>query len=144
MSKKKFKMPTVELRDKEFTLEPLGIETIYELIEDVEKISSKVVDSLGVENFDITKTGQLSKMKQIKIALIAFKKSKEEVYRILEELLGVDEEELKDRNKFPPSTVVKVVKVAYNEHPDIVEFRGVLKNAFKGEIMEKIKEMKDK
>lgn len=112
------KMPKVELRGKEYELQPLGLLVVYDIIDLVNKVGKKISEELGID-VDITKIPTLSKPVQIKIMMLVLKHSKEEVFQILSMVLGVEVEDLKDGSKFPPTMPITVFKKLWKEHPDI-------------------------
>jgi len=121
-------MPTVELRGEEYELEPLGIAAIYKIVDIVQNVGEKVGKDLGKEAIDLTQIQNLPESHQIKIMMMAVKHSENEVYSLLEMILGVGKDELQDAEKFPANTPIKVLKTALQEHPDIVQLKGDLKN----------------
>ena len=120
--------PTVELRGKEWELQRLSYQDIYELIDSVERLQEKVAGAIDTDSFNLFKADKLPKPQQMKLLFLAVKNSKDEVDNILSMALGVDKEELADADKFPPVTPLLVAKALINEHPDIDRFKDEIKN----------------
>ena len=119
-------MPTVELRGKDYELQPLGIADLFKIKSLVESVIADVSEKLETESINIAALGSANEAVQMKVLMTAIDVAEDELYKLLEMVSGIDEDKLKDKEIVPADAPIKILTTFWGEHPDIESFKGLL------------------
>ena len=119
-------MPVVELRGKDYDLQPLGIADLFKIKSLVESVIADVSEKLETESINIAALGSANEAVQMKVLMTAIDVAEDELYELLEMISGISQDKLKDKEVIPADAPVKILTTFWDEHPDIESFKGFL------------------